>query len=90
MAKVTDKFSYESLQDGASIVSYLQALADGFAKGSLKLSNADEELAMDPWGLLRFRLEARRGRHRSRLVLRVSWRENRPGDEPEQQPLGIQ
>ena len=89
MAKAPDKFTHESLQDCDSIVAYLQALADGFKNGSLTLATKDEEVALHPHGLLRFRLEANRAAHRSRVILKVSWREDRPDQEPGASSLTI-
>jgi amphi-Trp domain-containing protein len=75
MASSSKEFKFESLQDGESIVRYLQALADGFATGELQLSTGEHQLQLHPQGLLRFRLQAKRGKEQGRLVLKVSWRE---------------
>lgn len=74
-------FSYESLQDARSIVAYMQALADGLSEGSLVLASNGDELVLEPQGLLRFRVEAKRSSSRERLVLKVSWRSDQAPDE---------
>jgi amphi-Trp domain-containing protein len=81
MKKEGTSFTHESLQDCQTIVGYLEALAEGFAKGSLQLASNGREVVLDPQGLLKLAIKAGRGQHRSKLVLRFSWRHDRPGHE---------
>ncbi len=69
------KFSHDSLQDAQTIGNYLRAVADGLAAGKLSLASSDDELVLEPNGLLRLRIRAQRAQHRNRLALRISWRE---------------
>lgn len=79
MANTTDEFKYESLLDTRSVVQHLRAVADGLDDGGLTLTTDGRELVVSPQGLLRFRLEAKRGKHRTRMVMRMSWRHESSG-----------
>jgi len=70
------QFKHESLENAGSLVNILRAVADGLATGTLSLRAGTQELRLAPRGLLRFKVEARQTAHRSRLALRVSWRED--------------
>jgi amphi-Trp domain-containing protein len=78
MGKTPDKFTYRSLQDRDSIAAYMQALLDGIQKGELSLVSGGNEMVLEPNGLLRFQVEARRGAYRSRVTLKISWRDRQP------------
>ncbi len=84
-----DAFEYESLQDIESIVGYFGALADGLKRGHLSLSSNGKLLALRPSGLLRLSVEAKRGKTRSRLIVKVSWREDAPDEPKVAEPLKI-
>jgi len=70
------KFSYESVQDANSLVEYLQALTEGFAKGTMRFSRKDLELALSPQGLIGFAVEAKGKDGRMKLALKFTWRED--------------
>jgi amphi-Trp domain-containing protein len=89
MKKEATSFTHESLQDCQTIVGYLEALADGFAKGRLQLASNGREVVLDPQGLLKVGIKASRGQYRSKVVLRVSWRHDRPGYENTAESLQI-
>ena len=89
MKKEATSFTHESWQDCQTIVGYLEALADGFAEGSLQLASNGREVVLDPQGLLKLDLKAGRGQYRSKVVLRVSWRHDRPGQENAAESLQI-
>ncbi len=88
MSRSTDRFKHESLEDAESIVAYLQALAEGFAKGSVCLASNGNELRLEPDGLLRMRVEAKRDGDRTKVVMKVSWR-NEDADTLEDEPLEV-
>jgi amphi-Trp domain-containing protein len=75
------QFKHESIQDRESIVEYLTAITEGLAGGSLSLSSDSGEIVLQPSGLLRLRVQARRGTYRTGLVIKVSWRDDQPDDE---------
>lgn len=70
------KFSYESVQDAQSLVKYLQALTDGFAKGNMRFSRKDMELNLTPSGLIGFGVDAKAKDGRMKLNLKFTWRES--------------
>jgi amphi-Trp domain-containing protein len=76
------EFKHESLQDGASIVAYLEALANGIRDQRLVLKNDNRELVLEPRGLLSLEVSAKAGASRSRVVIEVSWSEH-DEDEPD-------
>ena len=73
-------FEHESLQDRESIVAYLEAVTEGLRQGKLTLSDGEVELELEPKALLTLSVRASQKRNRSRLDLRVSWRDDE--DEP--------
>ena len=66
-------FRHESLQDRKSIRSILKALLDGIDKGKLKFSDADDEIIMQPQGLMNVRITASQEDNRNRVNLRITW-----------------
>jgi amphi-Trp domain-containing protein len=66
-------FRHESLQDRKSIRSILKALLDGIDKGKLKFSDADDEIVMQPQGLMNVRITASQEDNRNRVNLRITW-----------------
>lgn len=66
-------FRHESLQDARSIRSILKALLDGIDKGRINFSDEDDEIMMEPKGLLHLKLRATQDEHRHRISIRVSW-----------------
>lgn len=88
MAGRENSFEYESLQDAESIVSYLNALADGIKCGRLSLSSNGRMLNLEPNGLIRLGVEAKRGKHRSRLIVKVDWRDDEREDRGDQLRIG--
>ncbi|MCR4317767.1 MAG: amphi-Trp domain-containing protein [Planctomycetes bacterium] len=73
---VDDEFSHESLQDAKSISKYLGALMEGFESGSIELGSAEQTMVLKPQGLLDFEIRAKKSGSRSRVSLKLSWRED--------------
>lgn len=84
-----EAFSFEALQDAEAVATYLGALADGVREGRVVLRSDGRTLQLGPRGLLRFRIEGKRGKHQSRLVLQVAWREDSGAEEPRPNDLTI-
>ena len=84
-AKSTDRFEHESLQSAGTIGAYLEALAAGLRDGSLTLASDDEELVLQPDGMLELRVRAQQKKDgRTRLDLRIEWQERgEAGDDGE-------
>ncbi len=66
-------FRHESLQDRDSIQALLKAITKGIAKGKVTLSDEDGDIALQPQGLLRFKLTAESDDNRHRIAIRISW-----------------
>ena len=89
MAK-TDEFIYESLQDRQSIVKYLNALVDGFSSGKLLLGVKEQQMALEPQGLIRIEVEGEKKDDKMKLKLKFQWKENRvPSEYRDAAPLII-
>ncbi|MCU7919094.1 MAG: amphi-Trp domain-containing protein [Candidatus Thiodiazotropha sp. (ex Dulcina madagascariensis)] len=66
-------FRHESLQDRESIQAILKAITQGVAKGKLTLSDDDDEMVMQPDGLLQLKVSAAQDAERHRINLRITW-----------------
>ncbi|MCU7924481.1 MAG: amphi-Trp domain-containing protein [Candidatus Thiodiazotropha sp. (ex Dulcina madagascariensis)] len=66
-------FRHESLQDRASIQAILKAITQGVANGKLTLSDDDDEMVMQPDGLLQLKVSAAQDAERHRINLRITW-----------------
>ena len=66
-------FRHESLQDSASIKKILKAITNGLEKGKVVFSDEDDEIVMEPEGLLHLKLSATQDENRHRINLRITW-----------------
>lgn len=73
-------FKFESMQDAESILAYLDALREGFAKGRIRLSTKDKELVLEPKGLIRFDVDAKRKGNRIKLGIKLAWKDQEDPD----------
>ena len=73
------EFRHQSLQDRETIVNYLMALVEGFKQGKLRVGSGEEELMLEPGGLLDLELHARRKGRQTRLSIRINW--NTPAED---------
>ena len=73
----TDEFQHESLQDSKSIGEYLKAIIHGLETGHLDLSDDNGQLVLHPSGLLGLELRAKRKGNRAKLVIELTWTENK-------------
>ena len=89
MAPKDREFQHESAQDRKSIVSYLQALSEGFANGSLTLSDQTGEIVLRPHGLVRLEITAHQKRDRTRMTVRFDWKEEEDSKTSSGGPLMI-
>jgi amphi-Trp domain-containing protein len=69
------EFKHESVQDPQSVVRFLQALSDGFQGGRLLFRAGEAELIVEPQGLIKFAIKAKRDGKRIRITTRMSWKE---------------
>jgi amphi-Trp domain-containing protein len=89
MSRESGEFRHESLQDCQSIVKYLKAITQGFESGHLALANGGEPIVLEPKGLLRLDLKARRKEDRIKLSIKVTWKEDEASEEVDTKPLVI-
>jgi amphi-Trp domain-containing protein len=74
-------FRHESLQDSQSILEILTTLTEGLEKGKLVLSDAEDEIILNPQGLLQLKLSATQDDNRYSFTLKIGWQteaENNP------------
>jgi amphi-Trp domain-containing protein len=77
--KKTGEFDFEFVGDGESIVKYLKALTEGFAKKQLVLGNEKKQLLFEPQGLVEFKVKAKRRNRDNKISIKFSWKENGQG-----------
>lgn len=73
-------FKHESLQDLDTIISYLEAVREGFAQRRLTFTEQDRQIVLEPRGLVRFDLEAKCKGQGCKLTLKFAWKD-RPTDQ---------
>ena len=83
------EFKHESFQDSETIVRYLNAISEGFQKGKLVLANGDSPIELEPTGLLKMDLKARRKDGRMKLSVKISWKEKTETVDTNARPLVI-
>jgi amphi-Trp domain-containing protein len=66
-------FRHESLQDCKTIRSILKSLSTGLSEGKLVFSDDEDEITMEPEGLLNFKLTATQEEGRHRVNIRITW-----------------
>ncbi|MES9833078.1 MAG: amphi-Trp domain-containing protein [Candidatus Thiodiazotropha sp. LLP2] len=66
-------FRHESIQDRTSIQSLLKSITQGIGKGSLVLSDDEDEMVLKPDGLLQLKVTASQDTDKHRLNLRITW-----------------
>jgi len=72
-------FRHESLQDVKSIRQILESVTNGIAKGKVVFSDEDDEIVMQPEGLLQLRLKASQEENRRQINIRINWQvEDKP------------
>ena len=79
----SDEFKHESIQDRRSVVRYLQAVIDGLEKGHLELDSGEQTFVLEPRGLLKLEIQAKRKGGRFKTTLKFSWNEESAEDQAE-------
>ncbi|MGE0433797.1 MAG: amphi-Trp domain-containing protein, partial [Planctomycetota bacterium] len=59
--------------DRETIGRHLQALIEGIQQGRIRLGSGDEEIVLEPDGLLNLEVHARRKDRQMRLTVRIEW-----------------
>ena len=77
MKQIKKQFSHDSLQDADSIKAILKAITNGVGKGKVVLSDDQDNIILEPEGLLNLKVSASQDEGRSSLTLRISWHADR-------------
>lgn len=88
MAKKTQYFEHESLQDRDAVVDYLEALAKAVKTGEILLSDGDEKQIMQPSDLTLMSLKASNTKKNQSLRIKLTWNKQ-TDEEPDNEPLFI-
>ncbi len=83
-----NEFKHESIQDTESIVSYLQALCEGFQNKRLVLSSDEEQIVLEPQGLLKLAVRVKRKSGQNKFSFSLDWTES--PEEEKVAPLRIE
>jgi len=89
MSEADDEFKHESIQDTELIIKYLDALTEGFKNGKLVFGTKLKKFILEPNGLLRLGINAKRKGKKVKISLKASWTEGREGKDYSQDPLEI-
>ncbi|WP_291323653.1 amphi-Trp domain-containing protein [Desulfonatronospira sp.] len=80
------RFFLESLQDRETICKYLDALKEGFQQGEIHFSSKEELLNLEPCGLIKFIIKARKKDGEITLDLSFKWAEDESSPEYLEEP----
>lgn len=89
MAESDDEFKHESIQDTELIIKYLNALKEGFENGKLIFGTKQKKFILEPNGLLRLGISAKRKGRKVKIALKASWTEGKEGKDLNSEPLEI-
>ena len=71
-----DEFKHESIQDTELVIKYLNALTEGFENGKLIFGSKQKKFILEPNGLLRLGISAKRKGRKVEISLKASWTES--------------
>ena len=70
-------FEYESYQDLDTIQKFLESLNQGFAKERIIFSSGDDTIELEPKNLLKFSVQAKKKEDKTKLSIKISWKEGK-------------
>ena len=73
MAQGKQEFRHDSLQDVETIQDVIKSISKGIAKGKLSFMDEDDEIVLEPKGLLNLKITASKDEHKNRFNIRVTW-----------------
>ena len=73
MAKKTEYFEHESLQDTDTVVGYLEALIEGLKAGKIEISDEEETQVLSPNHLTMMNIKSRKTKKEQSLRIRLRW-----------------
>jgi len=89
MAIFDDEFKHESIQDTELIIKYLNALTEGFQNGKLIFGTRQKKFILEPNGLLRLSISAKRKGRKVKIGFKASWTEGKDDKEPHTESIVI-
>lgn len=69
------EFEHDSIQNSRTVGAYLKALMDGFENGKIVFKSEDQEIVLFPGDLLELSIKAKRKDGKSKLSLKIAWKE---------------
>lgn len=84
----SEEFEHESIQDNETVGAYLESLIEGFRKGEIVLTSDNRRIELFPNNVLHFDLSARKKGQKSKLTIKLSWRDSSP-NEPDNGDISI-
>ncbi len=88
MEQVKD-FQHESIEDKESVVRYLQTLSEGFRSQKLEFQTGQEEILLEPSGLIQVEIKARSRHRKSKLSIKFVWKDQRQAEGKPKRVLAI-
>lgn len=76
MSDNTEQFKYKSLQDQDSVVNYLKDIMNGFDQNHLVLGNGRDKFVIEPHGLIKLDVNAKRTKKKTKITIRLTWTED--------------
>ncbi len=73
MKQSKKSFRHESLQNAEAIQELLKSVARGFARGELVFSDEEDEMIMQPEGLMNLKVTSNQEENRHRINIRITW-----------------
>ncbi len=68
------RFKHVSVQDRASIVKYLEALAEGISNGNIHFRNGEHEANLNPAKLIDLEVKVKSDNQRSNINVKLTWK----------------
>ncbi len=72
-----DKFEFESLQDSTMICNYLRSIIEGLESGKIRLATEGDEIVLNPEGLIKVVVKARKKPLSSKMTIKLSWKDEK-------------
>lgn len=74
----TQEFEYESVQNRNNISNFLKSLLEGLDSQCINLKSDQDEIVLCPQELINFTIKAKRKGPKSKLSLKLEWKELDP------------
>lgn len=82
-------FKHESVEDITTITKYLKQFVEGMEKGHLTFTSKNNDVDLEPRGLINFDVMAKKKNGRQKLTLKFAWKEV-DAPEPDNESLVIE